>query len=110
MTWPSRGGPRGPYPRAMVDCGSIRTDGLVMRTRTDAAWRRFLAIGAGVALVSAVLPVSLAALVGEVVGAVGLVVLLRGARRHHAPDLVPFRLLAGGASLFLVGNLLRAVQ
>ncbi|MCU1353236.1 MAG: aminotransferase class, partial [Acidimicrobiales bacterium] len=78
--------------------------------RVDGAWRRFLVAGAVLSLVAALLPVDLGSLVGEIVGIVGVVLLWRGVRTHHAPHVVPFRLVAAGAGSILVGNLFRAAQ
>jgi diguanylate cyclase (GGDEF)-like protein/PAS domain S-box-containing protein len=73
-------------------------------------WRRFVAAAAACTLLSAALPVDLAGVVGLVIGIVGLLALVRGAKHHGAPDLAPFRLLAAGGASFLLGNVVRAVQ
>ena len=78
----------------------------MMPARMVEPWRRFLAVGCALVVATAALPIELGSAIDQVIGAVGLVVLVRGARRHRAPHLRPFLLLATGASLFLVGNVL----
>jgi diguanylate cyclase (GGDEF)-like protein/PAS domain S-box-containing protein len=81
-----------------------------MGARVTWGWRRFFVVAAACTLLSALLPTDLGGVVGEVVGIVGVVVLVRGARRHGVPHLSPFQLLAAGGASFLVGNLVRAAQ
>lgn len=74
-----------------------------------AAWRRYLVIGALVALVDALLPVGLGRdVVYCAVGASGVAAMVIGVRRNRPHPAGGWHLLAGGAALWVLGDLVHA--
>jgi diguanylate cyclase (GGDEF)-like protein/PAS domain S-box-containing protein len=88
----------------------IRADDAPMTSASERSSRRVLLFGALAVALAAVVPIDLAALVGEIAGVLALLAMLRGAKRNGVPDMAPFRSIAAGGGLFLAGNIVRVVH